>query len=619
MLHFSRPCLDAPNAWHDHADAGRVYYLPDQLALSPVTGSDSAGSDRFTFFLLRYAGDFGAATGGLLQMGLTLERGDAALLPPDWQPVSFERAQLRLRLRSLLVGDDSEAEGGQWHPVVLRGGHAVTVMLFLDQTEEQLLQHLVEESTSDATGAVEADLRLSYRGLVAGLPFTVIARREALDETLAALLGDSSASAAQIEAAFLSLVGTGILSFQPETFRPEEQPEPPAEDDLLREAARRALPLFFHSVVEEGETRYVPQPLPPALDDQLRWGLSAARVEERDHDLNWSISKWHATLTDESLRAHYFPIVSRIAPFARATVHVINSLPLDPGHLREVRVDVRYPGPGGVPVNQSAVFQGGDPIQRFSTFYPAMTTAFRVEYRLTCLLAPAAPGEFPRLWPPVRAFADAPSPVVLEINRALAGMEFVELTAVGSVFDLCAGLDISIWPGETATEEAAALLVTLSAETPSAWAALPGLPADGPLYARCVARPPAGLAAEAVELFDGPLVGRRLAIYRYQLEALEPELITARLADGATERYGFIAVAFRAVDAAADDGGRLFTLGPDRPAVYAVWRPSIFEEASYQWRSLSARLDENGATLPLEESEWFISSAPELILGGVEA
>lgn len=625
MLHLNHPHPDAPNAWRDHANPGRGYYLPDRLALAVADSGDAPAEDHLAFFLLRYAGDFTAATGGLLQIGLTLERSDRDRLPPDWQPVSFEQALMRLRLRSLLSGAPDAAETGLWHPVVLSSGHAITAMLFLDQTEEQILQNLVEAGAGEASGVVEVDLRLTYRGLVDGQPWLVVARREALDGLLAALLGDAPAAAAQIEAAFLSLVGTGIVTFEalPELPEPGEAGDgKPAvaasEDELLREAARRALPLYFHAVMEGDEVRYARQPLPPAMDDVLRWSLAPARSETRGHELSWSISDWHASLTDAADRSRYFPIVNRIAPFAQTTIHVINSLPLDPAHLRNVRVDVRYPGPGGVPVNQSAVFEDGRAIRRFSTFYPAMTMTFRLEYRLTCTLAPAVAGGFPRLWPPVRAFADAPSPVVLEINRTLAGIEFVELTAAAGVFDLCAALEFSLWPGEAPDDEAGALLVTLTAETPHAWVALPGAPVDGPLYARCRALPPLGLEAAPRPLRDGPLTGRQLTIYRYQLEVLEPDWVTARLAEGAAARYAFVAAAFRPVDAQPEDEGRLYTVAANRPARHAVWRPSIFETAAYQWRSLIAPLAGNGETLPLETSAWTISTALELILGGLE-
>jgi hypothetical protein len=561
MLHLNHPHPDAPNAWRDHANPGRGYYLPDRLALAVADSGDAPAEDHLAFFLLRYAGDFTAATGGLLQIGLTLERSDRDRLPPDWQPVSFEQALMRLRLRSLLSGAPDAAETGLWHPVVLSSGHAITAMLFLDQTEEQILQNLVEAGAGEASGVVEVDLRLTYRGLVDGQPWLVVARRE---------------------------------------------------------AARRALPLYFHAVMEGDEVRYARQPLPPAMDDVLRWSLAPARSETRGHELSWSISGWHASLTDAADRSRYFPIVNRIAPFAQTTIHVINSLPLDPAHLRNVRVDVRYPGPGGVPVNQSAVFEDGRAIRRFSTFYPAMTMTFRLEYRLTCTLAPAVAGGFPRLWPPVRAFADAPSPVVLEINRTLAGIEFVELTAAAGVFDLCAALEFSLWPGEAPDDEAGALLVTLTAETPHAWVALPGAPVDGPLYARCRALPPLGLEAAPRPLRDGPLTGRQLTIYRYQLEVLEPDWVTARLAEGAAARYAFVAAAFRPVDAQPEDEGRLYTVAANRPARHAVWRPSIFETAAYQWRSLIAPLAGNGETLPLETSAWTISTALELILGGLE-
>ena len=119
-------------------------------------------------------------------------------------------------------------------------------------------------------------------------------------------------------------------------------------------------------------------------------------------------------------------------------------------------------------------------------------------------------------------------------------------------------------------------------------------------------------------LRDGPLTGRQLTIYRYQLEVLEPDWVTARLAEGAAARYAFVAAAFRPVDAQPEDEGRLYTVAANRPARHAVWRPSIFETAAYQWRSLIAPLAGNGETLPLETSAWTISTALELILGGLE-
>ncbi|HSF43246.1 MAG TPA: hypothetical protein VLT87_25825 [Thermoanaerobaculia bacterium] len=591
MLLFAESGSPLPGitAFPDHLEERVLHVLPAALRAVATPDGDP------DFFVLRYHGDFATASGGLLHLRLELEP------PPvsgedgrEIRQVGFDGGRFRLVLRSLLEGDDAEA--GDWHPVSLAGREVAAPAVGLTPQEAQILETLL----ADGRSVVEVEVELGYRGLVPGMPWLVTADAAALAAQLAALLPAAPVRADGVVAAFLSLSAGDAA---PLRWRPlADGAEEPSRDAILAETALRALDRLFVREPDE-EPLYRLREDAAAGAATISWDLAPPRQERRRHTLSWSVSELHARLTDEAARRRVFPVVTQVSPFAAVDVHVLNQVPFDPGYLRKVVVDVRYTGEAGVPEFRSFVFDGGPDVARFSTFYPAASIPFTLDYRLTATLAPPNGTGWPVVqkggW--IRAAG-----LVVEASRRTLGLDFVRLEAEPAVFEKAAAVDITLTDGP---ETPPLALLSLTAARPGVWVALPGQDPAAPLAARAEARALADGLPPCL-LREGPLAGRELKVSAYQLEVLEPDRITIELDPEAAPRFAYVAVTV------APLGGepRMHTLNPGEPWVWSFFRSSVFDPIRFRYRLDYVAFGADHATRPLASTDWSVAEGSALLV-----
>lgn len=608
---------EAQMSFKDHLDSGIRYRLPHAIAL---TETHSGAPD---FFLLRYAGDFTSVRGGILRSGLELlydftEPGDITLNDGNgnveaeaditdvadravtFRPVPFITGYSRLRLRPF--GSD-DFQTGQWHKIDALEQGNLNVLAYLDMNEAQILHSLL----SDGSDVVSMEVYLVYRGLVAGIPWIVRFDTELLNAHIQAALGEDPATSGHIVAAFKSLPESG-LSWHFVGDAAINTGEVPV-DTIRTEAALHGLNHLFQPVdrpdyLTTPRYRYVPPDSTLAPD--YSYTLFNYRQEERAHIVNWSITGLFERLTPEE-REKLFPTVSQVSPFARVRVHIINSLPFDPAFLTSVTVETRNIGARGIFENRSFQFTAGDEqVAGFSTFQPVLTNDLELQYRITAILAPPTLDE----WPVViqRDFV-AVEHTVIDVNRETAGIDFVHLSADADVFSIAGAVEIVLkQPGSDGPLAA----VKLTRETRISWVALPDITPETDLQITCRVQPPADVSEEPITLRDGPLIGREFAVHTYQLERLDPDVITVKLDAQASVRYPF--VAFEVQNRDDSDEGILRTLEPGRESTWRIFRPGIFAPLFYRYRLHLVARDENGGTLPMVVTQWFDASANRLTL-----
>lgn len=595
MLLFAASGSPLPGitAFPDHLEERVLHVLPAALrvAVAPPPNRDP------DFFVLRYHGDFATARGGLLHLRLELE--PPAISSTDGREirqVGFDNGRFRLILRSLLDGEDDEA--GDWHPVTLAGREVAAPAVGLTPHEAQLLQTLLE----DGRGVVEVEVELGYRGLVPGLPWLVTADAGALAAQLTALLPAGPVRADAVVAAFLSLSAGDAtpLRWRPLVDLEGAAPEPP-RDAILAETALRALDRLFTREPDE-EPLYRLREDTAAGASTISWDLTPPRQERRRCSLVWSVSELHAQLADPEARRRIFPIVTQVSPFAAVDIHILNQVPLDPAYLRKVAVDVRYTGEAGVPEFRSFPFDGRSDVARFSTFHPAASVPFALDYRLTATLAPPNGSG----WPVVRKSGWTPADgLVVEASRRTLGIDFVHVEAEPAVFEKTSAIDVAL----DGQEAAPLALLSLTAARPGAWVALPGHDPAAPLAARAEAR----ALTDGLPPFllrEGPLAGREVRIAAYQLEVLEPDRITLRLDPEAAPRFAYVAVTV----APLAGEPRMYTLPPSETRVWSLFRSSVFDPIRFRYRIDYAALGDDGRPRPLATTDWTVTEGTELLV-----
>lgn len=599
----------AAAAFPDHADARVLYYLPPALAVAEASAQAGGGPD---LLLLRYRGEGSAAAGGLLRFRLVLADLDPAALAAataaGWEPreVSFDAARFRLVLRASLPGeaDHSVDQAGDWKPAETAGRELAAPAAGLSAHEAELLANLL---AGDGRNVLEVEAEMLYRGLVPGLPWLATADTAALRAALAGLLPDGPARADQVAAAFLSLPDPGPLAWRPLDANPGGSA--PARDALLAETAARALEtaaLFRAGAADPAPSPWEPRTyrLVPAAAGEpasLAWDLAVPRQEARRHALSWSITGLLQGLDDEA-RRRVFPAVPDGSPFAAFDVHVVNQLPLDPAYLRKLAVDVRAPGPAGVPETHSFVFaEGGTSVARFASFHPAIGP-LSLDVRLTATLAPAGGAGWPRVLS--RNWTPGTGEPFVTVDRRAAGIDFVRVEAEPEVFARASAIDVAILPataGSDAAPTAALASLTLIQASPAAWVALPGIDPESPLTARAVAHPPAGVEAEPLALFAGPLADRALRLAAWQLEVLAPERVAIVLPAETAARFPYVAVTVSAGEGAPE---AVHTLDAGTPWTWSFFRASVFAPVRFRYRLDYVALDGDGRPLPIARTAW---------------
>ncbi len=617
MLHFAplpfdtqgQPLLPDIDAFPDHLDNHLLYYLPSTVTLL----NDGTGTPDF--FLLRYHGDNTQTEGGLLRFRLGTSPLPAVLLESlrrkDWQvgEVGFSAARFRLRLRSWQAG--AEDETGEWRLINPAGQELVAPALSLTAHETQFLELLL----ADGQNAVELQLELAYAGLTPGLPWLASCDGALLRTLLAALLpGAEPVSAEQIVAAFLSLPSMAegtLIVWQPM----EPGATRPSDEVLLREIALRSLDRLFERQPADDPfepTLYRLRSFIPGDPLALAWDLLPPRQESRIHRLSWSVSSLLQSLESVEAIKRFFPTVAQVSPFAKVDIHLINRLPFDPHFLRKVAVDLRYSGASGVPEYRSFTFDGSTEIQHFSVFYPAVVGDFQLAARFTTTQSPPSGVG----WPIVRRGEYVPiNGVLVEINRANVGMEFVNLESESVVYARASSILVELYdvdPNQDSIEEVSITplhQLTLHAERPNAALAMTDVDATTALFVRALAYPIGAPDLPPYPLYVGCLNNRHLRIAAYQLEVLDPDLITIRLEPSVAAHFAWIRITF----AAPNQTERAYILQPNQPIVWNFFRNSVFDPIAYRYRLDTIALDEQGHTLPMHSSDW-ISCQDRMLL-----
>ncbi|MEM8806322.1 MAG: hypothetical protein AAGF01_09885 [Cyanobacteria bacterium P01_G01_bin.38] len=598
-----------PQTLSDHLNDQVVHYLPPGVTLAQTA------SGLPDFFLLRYAGDFATAKGGLLRLQLQFKpaseemQHDSAASGRHLRAVAFDQGYFRVRLRSQLT--DELEQVGSWHALSLTGPTLATTALGLAAREAEILKQLLEEGRN----SVEVELDLRYQGLVPGIPGLVTADVPALRAHLLAHLGAEPVRADQVIAAVLSLPETNPpltwRSFQP------EQPEP-IREDFLTETAWRALESLFQPQPAASLRESARYRLRPATEDApsvLSWDLLTPRLAERAYPLIWQSGELAPYLTDPDQRQTLFPVVNQLGLFGTTEIHVVNHLPCDPHYLQEIRVALRFLGRAGVPEYHSVVFTPDSAtLAQLRVVFPALTP-FQLDYQVTAVLAP--PGGSG--WPTVRKqdFVAADGTVV-EINRQTADLEMVQVSAEPSVFEQASRLVVELGPKEApdqtpddSVRAADPTQVTLTAEHPSAWVTLPGVAPDTPLQMRCVAYPTAGIEGSAYIVMAGDVLNREVHIAAYQLEVLAPDYITLQSAAPA-DQFAFVAVAVAPLSAPAEDEGRLYSLPPGESRRWPLFRTHVFEALQFRYQIHYVAYDAAGQSQPMATTEWVMSTETSL-------
>jgi hypothetical protein len=155
---------------------------------------------------------------------------------------------------------------------------------------------------------------------------------------------------------------------------------------------------------------------------------------------------------------------------------------------------------------------------------------------------------------------------VIDLNRATAGIEFVRVEAESQVFNKASAIEVSL-PSTS---------LKLTPEKPAAWVALPNIAPTDKLTVRCIAHPLKGVSAPAYCLMDGEISDRLLKIAAYQLEVLDPDVITLTLDPEVAPHVAYVAVSV--TKPTATDIGKRRELKPNQPQVFKLLgRDSVFE------------------------------------------
>jgi len=579
----------------DSADARVLHYLPVGLGLA----RDAQGEEDF--MLLRYRSLSTAATpegaaGGLLRGRWQLQAPPSSTLAAaqaaGWMPkaVGFVRGFSRLLLRSQVGGESMQT--GAWRSLTLSGSEVVSYSVGLSPDEVQLLHALVEGGGS----IIEVEAELVYQGLRGGLPYLASADRDALRAALATALGSDAVREDQIVAAFLSLPSgaPNLLRWQP--LCADAQAD---EVTLRTELAHRAAARFFVMEPAGAEREPARYRLRVAADEPERVSidLSGYRIEARSLQLSWSMSELYAALPPGPARERCFPEVALARPFAATTIHVICDLSFESRGLLRVHVDLKFPGAGGVPEHRGLDFDGSRRVVRVPAIYPALTTSFAVEYRITATLAPPGGSGWPITWR--RDYRRAQGTVV-EISGQTAELDFLYLEAEVGCFVKARSFEITV------ADSVPPRALSLTQEQPRACIPLPGHLPSAALMLRCVALPRADAPAEPQVLWDAALAGRTLRIMAAQLELWEPDLITLQLDAESARRCAYISVNIASAERPPSEReeSTVYWLTPGEPRVVPLLRSSVFEPLAFRYRLHYVPRDADGATRSMVSTDW---------------
>jgi hypothetical protein len=611
------PPFDGHVCFGDHLDSRLVYDLPSGLAAAV----EADGQPNFVF--VRYRGQ-GSAAGGMLRLGLAWQLTPAGQLEAaqadGWtvRPVPWRRVRVHLVRRVGALGMTEPV--GPWLAGTPDGANTTLVRFDLDTADAQILQELLD----DQVNVLEVEAQADYTGLVSGVPWLVSFNPRTVAGLLQTTLGTQPRSAADIEAA---LVGVPTGSQGPLTLSSLAQAAvEPASAQLAALLLPHVVDALFATVTTSPPAwppvYQLVDPLP--VDGTLVLDLSLPRLVTQSATSSWSISALYASLADPQQRARFFPSVQTLEPFASVTVPVECDVPLDPRFLSQVHCEVRFNGPTGTPAYAAFDF-GVAPAtdagthRSFTATYPAMTQDLGLASRLRATLAP--PGG--RGWPIVldRGFADCPAPYV-DITRAAIGIDFVRVELEPLAADLVGPVRVAIAREPTPTDSPAddppttgqlpsLATVELSAASPAAWVALPGVAASETLCAVVEALPRDGADPGSVEIRRGPIVDRQIVVDSADLQVRSPDVVTISLDPVAAAQFAYVA----ATVAPPIGTPTTHTLTVEHSQQWCVLRPSIFATLQFRYQLLLVPFDaDHTTTLPMVMTDWVESQQPDVLL-----
>ncbi|QJP16078.1 hypothetical protein G3545_21995 [Starkeya sp. ORNL1] len=604
MLVFAPPPADCPLApgagFPDHADPGQLHCLPTGLR----PGRDADGTPRF--FLVRYRDSVSGAAGGIVQVELAARFPDdaekQAALARGWtlRPIGFHTARARLEGWSTILADVGVL--GPWTEAFPTGDVLFAERCGLDPKALQLLDTLLK---AGAQGGVKVAVEAQYDGLGPCWPVLLGADLEAL--AAAILLGTPAASGAgvtadEVAAALLSLPRQpGIADrLGPVTVRALDGNALPDADALLAELAGRLLGDLLVPVADDDPWRERRWRLKEGMAGQWNWDLSIPRRTRAVWRGSWSAAELFAGMGVEERKRH-FPALPALAPFAPVAVTVVAAMPLDPRFVRGLRVSVETTGPGGVPERRSFAFPGRSTVERFTAFYPALTSAFVLAASVTATLA-AVPGATTP-WPrplPARAVPVVGS--LVEITPELAGFGLTVISVEPAVFERAETVRASLRRGENLLAEA-----ILTAQAPSGAPAYPLAEPPPTLTVTAERRTASGTQAFLIYQGEAPPA---FIVPTSALEVLEPVTVAVTLDPASAAGAAFVAVTL------ADPSGRtrLVPLIPGASTTWACWPASVFDPLAYRVQVQHVPLLADGSTAPVIIGPWQDASSAALVI-----
>ncbi|MEM8849119.1 MAG: hypothetical protein AAGE03_03705 [Pseudomonadota bacterium] len=554
MLDLARKLPHGPDTWADAERPGGVVAVPDRIGPAMAGGVPDV--------TLALHGDGVGGGGALLSARLRL------LLS---QSAPFRRVAAPLDARVRLISRVAGLALGGWADAYPDGEDALRIGLAFDRAAGEIVRRLTLEQTE----VVELTVAFDVAGLAPGRPWRAELAGAELIEFLDTAMADAEADDADAQARAFLMVPDHLVRFM-------GRGDGTARSDLLAELWPRVRPLLTRG----RDTLIAAEDVGPLGVD-----LSQPRVVRVPRRATWSLTDF-ATDLSEAGRARHFPALREIAPFADAEITVLNEIPLSDGQAMAVTVDVRAPGPAGVPEDTRVSFGPDDaPLAVVPVRFPAIGRPLEVESRLRLSLAPSG-GGFPVSWPTARSFEPAADPRLIRIDKSRAQLAMVRLQAGGGLFDLCGAVRARL------DHDGGESVATIDAATPETWIALPGHGADGAYGLTLELEPPEGVQADAVVLRNGPETARTLLVTRFDASVRAPDRVAVRI--------GGDAIPFAVVDLRGPENApvRTHVIRPNETVEIAIWRSNLFAPLAFEWRAAVVRLDAQGQPSPITQGDW---------------
>jgi hypothetical protein len=518
------------DVFRDDQDAAIRYRLP--VGLRPLPGEDGTPQA-----VLSRSQD-----GGLLHLRLGAVWPEFAA---NERAVFFDEGRFRLLLQT-----PTAKETGQWRNTPVAGDAVVDRGVTLSPVEAAIARRLGER-TGDL---VDVEVELSVRGVAPSFPWLVSVPAETLRARIAALLGPVPATWDAVEAAFLGL-GEETFTWYPLAPGAIRPPR----DEALVAIARHVAPILLTT----SDDKWALGEGGPARIDV---SLNVPYVDFRRFGFRWSFSEFLASQTD--IGRHLVDI-NEPGPFAAADISIVNDLPLAPGGIRSIAVEVRTGGPSGLLRHE---FLPGQPAAARLRFVRETFETLQLQWAARITLMTAA-------GPAVESCDFRPCGQLLEINAATIGLKPLRFVAEGNIFDHATALEIKI----------GARTLTLTRASPQAWAVGRQPPPAAPVMAVLA-------SGERHSLGTVPLASTGMTIGSGILGLGEMAPVLLRPPADIDRRAAYLAVQV--------DGQGWRTIHPGSDVEITVRRISRLQAPRLRYRTRHVPRDSSGTTRVMAESGW---------------